>query len=635
MRILGKSPLRVCLCFCALLAASAGARADEPSAERQTLRPRVLALRGNPAADVLVQAAKDIVQDAKKPMLVRHDRYDRLGEDRSWIDPRAKHLGGEQREVFALAMSDYHQANIAAGELPLLAAAWVLSNDAEIGKRVAAQLGEMRRWSPMQRMGWTAFEPGVALPIDDGNSWLATGMGVRAIADALEILGDDPLIAEVRPGLVELLRKEIELVAGDWTAKRPWFVKDRNTRTNQWMLPTEGLVRACLVVGAKTVPEAYELGVANYFAALDGFGPNGEFDEGVAYATMTVQSAFSLARAMAAAGDMRALRHPFVARHAAWYVQHFQPARHMINAFDCVGTSVARRDDRDYREHLALLALTSGSPEALWAQRTLFDPADARSVTALLADAMMLPEGYAGPAPYAAYERATRVNWRSSWADDATGLWARGGHQQDFHDHSDRGHVNFFLRGRPVFIEQGMVHYGDDDYQRYSGPLGHNVLMLEGRAVANAPAPIAVRRLDAEGGDVTISPTAGYRRLESWNRHLRWDVAGLDVKDEVKVRADRVDGMSFRWHTGAPTPVRLTGGGKSWRAEWDGVVLSFEASHPVTVAQAMSTNATLMEKKWQPERPQNLLLTVTSVEKLNAFTLATTVRASGAAATKP
>lgn len=630
MSILGKFPLTVILSFCALLATAVGGRADEASAERQTLRPRVLALRGNPAADVLVQAAKAVVYDGAKPLMVRHDRYERLGEDRSWIDPRAKRLGGEQREVFALAMSDYHQANIAAGELPLLAAAWVLSSDADIGRRLVAQLGEMRRWSPMQRMGWTAFEPGAALPVNDGNSWLATGMGVRAIADALEILGDDPLIADVRPGLVELLRKEIDLVVGDWNAKRPWFVQSRNTRTNQWMLPTEGLVRACLVVGPKTVPAAYELGVANFFAALDGFGPNGEFDEGVAYATMTVQSAFSLARAMAAAGDPRGLRHPFVARHAAWYVQHFQPARHVINAFDCVGVSVARRDDRDYREHLALLALTSGSPEALWAQRTLFDPADARSVTALLADAMMLPEGYAGPAPYAAYERATRVNWRSSWADDATGLWARGGHRQDFHDHTDRGHVNFFLRGRPVFIEQGMVHYGDDDYKKYSGPGGHNLLTLEGRNVVSAPAPITVRRLDAQGGDVTISPTAAYRRLEKWDRHLRWDEAGLDVKDEVKVRDDRVDGMSFRWHTGAPSPVRLSGEGNSWRAEWDGVVLTVEASHPVTVTQAMSTNATLLDKKWQSERPQNVLLTVTSVEKLNAFTLTTSVRAADA-----
>jgi len=593
---------------------------------RFALRPRLLALRDNAAAEALVNAARDLLYDPKRPLMIRHDRYDELGRDRTWIDPRAHRLTGARQEVFALAMSDYSQAATASSELPLLASAYVLSGDDKLGARLVAQLREVAKWSPLQREGWTSFDPGAALPPNDGNSWLGTGLGVRAVADTLEILGDDPLLNGVRPALLTLLEKEIAYVTGDWTARRPWFVQSRNTRTNQWMLPTEGLVRACLVVGPRNTPAAYELGVANLFAALDSFGPSGEFDEGVAYAAATVQSALSAARAMAAAGDFRALQHPFIAQHPAWHVQHLQPGRRVINAFDCVGTSVARRDDRDFRDHLALLALSTGSPDALWALRNLFDPAEALSLTTLLADALMLPEDYAGPVPYAAYERATRVNWRSSWADDATGVWVRGGHKLDAHDHTDRGHVNFILRGKPVLIEQGMVHYGDDNYGKFSGPGGHNILQIEGRATTKTPAPITVHRLDAETGSITVTPTAGYRRLERWSRHVRWDANSLDVKDEVKVREDRVDQMVFTWHTGSSEPVTLTGSGTSWTARWPDAIVTFTASKPVTVTQEQSYNSTLMEKKWQTDRPRNASLKVTSVDKVNEIELTTSVQ---------
>jgi hypothetical protein len=624
-------PLALCLAT-ALTVALAGpvmASPDSPeaSAAGYAFRPRLLPLRGTPAAEPLVSAARDLIFDPNRPLMRRAADYADLGRNRTWIDPRALKLRGEQQEVFALAMSDYDLANKAAGEVPLLAAAYVLSEDPRLGARLLEQLREMTRWSPMQRMGWTKFEPGAPLPADDGNSWLATGMGVRAITDALEILGDDPLIAEVRPALLELLRKEIDHVSRDWADRRPWFVQQRNTRTNQWMLPTEGLIRACLVIGPSEVPVAYELGVANLFAALDSFGPAGEFDEGLAYATMTVQSALSAARAMAAAGDLRAIAHPFIAKHPSWYVQHFQPARRVINAFDCVGVSVARRDDLDYREHLALLALSTGSPDATWALRTLFDPAEARSPTALLASTIRLPADFTAPAPFAAYARATRVNWRSSWADEATGIWVRGGHKEDFHDHNDRGHVNFILRGRPVLIEQGMVHYGHDHYSRFAGPDGHNLLQLVGRAVTHAAAPLTVRTLAADGGDITVDATAGHRRLERWHRHVKWQADALEVIDEVKVREDRVDQMQFTWHTGAQAPVKLTGTGMHWRAAWSDAVIEIESDQPLVIIQEAAGNATLLDKKWQSELAPHVKLTVKTADKVNAVQVTLRLRA--------
>src|SRR5690606_7346869 len=119
-----------------------------------------------------------------------------------------------------------------------------------------------------------------------------------------------------------------------WETKRPWFVRGENPITNQWVLPTEGLVTACLVVGKDRFPDAYELGVANLLKALDAHGPDGEFEEGVGYASFTVTSMLHAAHIMAVHGDRRALERPFLARFPTWLVHHLQPGDMLINCFD-------------------------------------------------------------------------------------------------------------------------------------------------------------------------------------------------------------------------------------------------------------------------------------------------------------
>ena len=70
-------------------------------------------------------------------------------------------------------------ASTAAVELPLVAAAYRVTGEAEFRDRALAQLQEMTRWSPLQRPGWTCYQRGNRLPPDgkDG-AWLATGSGV-------------------------------------------------------------------------------------------------------------------------------------------------------------------------------------------------------------------------------------------------------------------------------------------------------------------------------------------------------------------------------------------------------------------------------------------------------------------------
>ncbi|MFQ3549113.1 MAG: hypothetical protein SNJ70_05130 [Armatimonadota bacterium] len=102
----------------------------------------------------------------------------------------------------------------------------------------------------INRPGWTQDIPERSFPKDgmDGN-WLGTGVSIRAIADTLEIMPEGSISPELMSKINKLLEKEIESIVDDWETKRPWFVKPRNPITNQWILPTAGLVRACLLLG--------------------------------------------------------------------------------------------------------------------------------------------------------------------------------------------------------------------------------------------------------------------------------------------------------------------------------------------------------------------------------------------------
>ncbi|MBC8010668.1 MAG: heparinase, partial [Burkholderiales bacterium] len=340
--------------------------------EMPDLREQILAARGTPAAAAFETTVTRIMNAPGAQILVRPYRGEDVGvKGRSWLDPRAKPQSPEVREVFGLSMSDQNQAAIASNEVPILAAASVLQLGGEaLTRRLDDQLAEMATWSPLQREGWTLasrdaklrYNPaGERLPVNDGNSWLATGWGVRAIVDTLEILGDDPLGQKHRPALLVLLAKEVGFISDDWRQKRPWFVQSNMTRTNQWMLPTEGLIRACIATGRGPGDADYELGVANLLATLNDLGAAGEFDEGLSYAMATIPSALGAARAMARAGDNRAVHHPFLKAHPLWFVHHFQPGRQVVNCFDAnSGMPVASRDQRGYRDMLATYAFMLG-----------------------------------------------------------------------------------------------------------------------------------------------------------------------------------------------------------------------------------------------------------------------------------
>lgn len=553
----------------------------------------------------ILEQARDI---AELPVIRRAKTLDEVGRNRTWLDGRANALESEIRETFALAMSDFAACNTLSNELPLLSAAYRLTGEVRFLECVVAQLEEMASWSPLQRPGWTLYAPGNRLSADgkDGN-WLATGCGVRAIADTLEILSEGALTPPLRERLMALLEVEIAGVRDDWQVQRPWFVRTNNPVTNQWVLPTEGLVRACLVLGVEPRREAYELGVKNLLAALDAHGRKGEFEEGFGYASFTVTSLLNAAHAMAVAGDRRAMDHPFLKNFPTWLVHHFQPGNMVINCFDAGGAYGAAERTRPL---LSLLAVCTGSPVARWA---LFcqvsGPSD--DVPGIAASALQPVSPEVAPPLFACYERAARVNWRSGWENTASGVWVRGGHELDQHDHQDRGHVNFIVRGRPVLIEAGTPAYHHPRMMTdYTPGVGHNVLQL-GTAVidktakagelvcppgwqkAGGIAPIHVEKLDASGGTVIVDGAACYDNLEKWARTVSWDASTMSIADDVVLEEGKTDIILFRWHLGTEERVSISGEGKHHTVTFPGTSLDIEGDVPLHVTQTFMPDHTL------------------------------------------
>lgn len=553
----------------------------------------------------LVSAAREA---QAQPLVRRVYRFEDLGQHRTVLSGMSRYLPGERREKFALAMSDHTANIILAGELPLLAAAFYLTRDPAVLQRVIDQLEEMAGWTSLQRPGWILACLDVKLPPDgkDGN-WLGTGTGVRAIADALEILPGDSVPVRLVAKINTLLEREIESIVEDWQTKRTWFVRENNPISNQWVLPTEGLVRACLVVGREKHRDEYEIGVGNLLIALDAHGPAGEFEEGLKYANFTVTSMVHAARAMALAGDRRAIDHPFLKRFPTWFVHHLQPGGFLINAFDAVATG--RGDAGKMRTLLALLACFLKSDVAAWALADyLKGPVE--DIAGLVAH-VVRPNSYLAPPLYASYKRATRVNWRDTWDENGSGLWIRGGHPTDQHDHQDRGHVNYSAGGRPILIEAGTPPYEDPRIgSHYKSGAGHNVLQLgpvlpkkPGRAPAfqipagwqplKTVAPIKLNRLDALGGDVVVRVNAQYDGLQTWQREVGWTADALTVRDAVSLVEGREDIILFYWHLGVEQAVEITEGERNYRVRWPGTELVIEADNDLELTQLRMPDHTL------------------------------------------
>jgi len=503
---------------------------------------------------------------------------------------------GPNREVFALAMADCGQSEFVRRQGVELAIAAVYLQDQECVAKCIDILTACKDRFPLQRAGWTAYEPTSVLPQGGDGVWLATSWGISGIVDMLSLLGDRVPPA-LKAELHVLLRKEVELIVGDWADQRPWYVKGRAVQSNQWIEPCVGLIKATLYLGDRDLLPAYNLGVESLAASLAVQGSDGAFMEGVSYASMTVGMLFDALDDLRLNGDMRCHAMPFVGNCWSWFVHMHMPGRQYVNTYDSRMSAIPAWAVSTPLGSLVNAALGSGDDRAIPVLKALF-PAGNSSIPGVRYEAALAAAGAVPPQQlptHAHFQSQQQVTWRSAWeapsqAQSALGLFIRGGSRLDSHSHRDQGQVSMYLGDRIILMECGTPEYGRADLEeKFARAAGHGIMQIGERQPRNqaVDAPIAVERLDETGGKVRIDATAAYQGVRSCQRDVEWHASGrLLIQDRVDLEQQMPAGTEFyRFHTGATSPVEIVEGKEGWLVSWPGVVMRISASAPITVEQ--------------------------------------------------
>ncbi|MBT3290961.1 MAG: hypothetical protein HN380_26690, partial [Victivallales bacterium] len=535
------------------------------------------------------RALADIVKRAesysKLPVATRKFKLEDIPEKQR--DGRYKYAGGNS-EVFALAMHDCTNGGMLIRHMVPLALAARLTEKPEYVAWVNRQLAEVATWSPLQRPGWTQYNPNATLaPGGDGN-WLATGYSMKAIVHTLLLMGDR-VPAELQATFRALLQKEIDSIRDDWTSRRPWFVRSDYPATNQWVLPNMALVYACLYLGDERNRAAYEAGVHNLARTCLAQGEDGSWSEGLGYGTMSAEYLFWAAWALHRNGDDRLLDYGFARNFNDWLIHMAMPGGYCVNAFDCGRYQMGSRP----HDSFLLSALLVGRPDAYWAGENLFRQVPS-SFSGLLFRyfSSAREKVVAEPKTFAFFPHQQVLTWRSNWNRNyGMGLWIRGGSLRDSHCHRDNGHLSVYNGTTPVLIEAGTPSYADRDLPvKYSPAAGHNMLQPAAAKESNnrgRHTPLTVKRLDEVGGEVSIDGTNALPGVDEWIRTITWERAGrVALDDSVTLDHEVAAGSElFRFHTGSPKPVAITGAGREWTVRWGGATLALVGDRELQVDQ--------------------------------------------------
>ena len=527
---------------------ASGARFSYFTAQLDALDPTA------PEVAAVLERARTL---SSQPLLRRAYSLDEMGDHpgarrpdtRAKADSVRARLGETDATRFALASGDMAASRLALDELPLLAAAWRLTREPALLIRLQDQLREIATWKPFQRPGWSLPHRTSPLPPAGDGVWLATGTLIQALALTLDILPPGTLPAELAAAVRARLAEEVELTRSDWIAGVPWYVHGDKANSNQWVVPASGLVIGAAVLGRENHAAAYALGVESLRKSLALAGADGSLNEGHTYGMSWTGFSLQLAaRFMADIGDRDFAQAPFFQNFPAWLALFFQPGGNLVNAFD--GFGAQRGSARLALPDLTRTAAVSGN--ASFARVVQTECGGLRhDFFGLIARGLLAAAPAAPPPPSSGnFTRSRLLIWRSSWEYDASGLWIRGGDDDDFHDHHDRGHVNFVAGGTPVLIEAGTPGYANPRKRAdYDSALGHNTLVLDGDAFPpKAPAAIELVRQDSSGGLARVDLGRVYPKLAAATREVAWTTRTLIVRDHLANKPGLDASPAWRWH---------------------------------------------------------------------------------------
>jgi hypothetical protein len=550
-------------------------------------------------------------------------------------------------ETFGLALSDVSAARLIYQELPAVAAAYRVTGKPELLDYLLKQLEELSTWQPIQRTGWTINMNTKSHSGRRDGVWLGTGFTIMGAVLAMDMLPPDAVPAELKGKIDAWLTYEVKLIASDWTNQVPWYVRKHAAQSNQWVVPSAGLLCAASYLGKDRVPEEYAQGLNNILETMTRVGDDGSSSEGFTYATSwTVPALYTCAYLLQRAGDNSLAAKPFFANFPGWLAAHYQPGGYIINCFDYWG-GCRNMYDRYMLDNIAMLAAISDSPISQWLMFNQHGrmPGNAYGLLCYAMPAERMKE----PSLYAQFECGRLLTWRSTWQDDASGLWLRGRDPEDFHAHFDCGHINYVKDGKLMLLEAGTTGYSDKRMMHdYKSLRGHNVIQVGEKILNNQKpyeAPFKVAKLDAAGGDVTIEATKAYDKAKSYSRQVVWDKQKLLATDRLEL--NQAETIRIRWHLGTAVEPRISQTDDGWDitiapgketfpgfygkflSEWgqrpetdifetSGMTIHITADQPVTVTAAKQVDHTI---KYRKRYHEHIVLTVKTdapVENLNA-----------------
>lgn len=557
---------------------------------------------------------------AVEPIIKRPVTWDEVVAA-GWVEPRAHRMDPPQRDRFAVALASGKPWHILGRRLPLAALVARQSGDPVVIDYLNRQLAECATWFPLQMQGWTLNPP----PGGDG-PWLTECYAMVPLALAMNIAGEriDP---EVRESVRALVQKTVDWIDQAWREQIPWYVKSRAYESNQWALPAAALTLGCLVLGEEKNRAAYELGMRSLAQHLHAQGKSGSFAEGYSYASMTMDYVMPVIWMLDRSGDRRLSEIPFMRKFSAWHHQMNLPGKMVINHSDSGSVNKYSALPR----FLMLSALVSGDPSVLWGNEQFYSKLNSEDVFGSIYQAELekWPKDRPELPRHAWFADQQLAVWRSGWGDDDVAVWVKGGTLNDFHHHSDQGHVSVINGKEILLLDPGMVNYGDPDYElMFKSCAGHNVLQTAAGRLGRGRrgrVPVTVDRMDSSGGSVEIDGSETEFEVRFWKRLIDWTGRGrVTVKDRATLFQPRTGGEEwFRWHIGSegkPTIARDSDG--VWKVVWGENTLTISADRALLVDVVVWRNDVLPGKK-------HYCVVVKAAESGDSLELTTTLAFTG------
>jgi Heparinase II/III-like protein len=305
--------------------------------------------------------------------------------------------------------------------------------------------------------------------------------------------------------------------------------------------------------------------------------------------------------------DFRCHEFPYVKNAWKWFLHMQMPGGRYVNCFDSMMGTVPSWALRTPLPSLISAALGSRDPDAL-SQVSRFFPVGDASLTAVryqlaLSSRPSVTLNAALDFPtYAHFPTQALAVWRSVWeapADQQTamGVWVRGGSLTDSHSHRDQGQVSVYSGVRPILIEAGTPSYADPQMEtKYAAAAGHSIMQVaelcpRGQA---AVSPLAISRLNADGGRITVDTSAAYLSpVRNCTRTVEWSRSGLvEIFDTVNFDSQIQQGTEvYRFHTGARTAVTLIRNAGGWLIDWNDASMEISSDASFEVVQSFWPDA--------------------------------------------